>query len=426
MLHYTDRVVTKAAALYTTTVGAADSEFTSIQAAIDASNEHDVIYVRPGAYHENISVNKVLDIYTDDNSVTTLTGDGVTPAVHVTAHAGSFKRFTVTADLNNQSGIFLDNNSPSEEVYTIDSCLCTGNKDGIEVATSSNNVITNNIATGNKQFGILLRDSANNNNVTNNQATGNADGIGIFNSSGNVLEDDDASANVNTGYSIVYSNQNTITECQSASNSVGFYFQNSDSNEATYNRLVLNLDAVKLVAALSNTIENNAVTERNVGSSFTLDANSDNNIINHNTYRIPAIDLGTNNKFTNNHTPAPAHDNDVATVHYVNSVIVPGGTNSDTIGGRLQATDGITLEWAFYSSCNIRLFDTDDLSWTMINVATEPTASNTAVDMSDNVLTHDLVYDVFAKFNSLTSFTLEFAPWQIVSTTPALWPALRR
>jgi parallel beta-helix repeat protein len=420
-LRNTDRIVTKATADYTISVGSTDyDEYTTIQAAINAAIEKDVIYVRPGTYTENLTINKILNIYTDDPRTTIIRGDGTSaPTVRITAVSGMFKLFTVTASTDNQAGILLDNSSP-EDVFTIDLCVCTGNKNGIELTGSGNNVITNNTCDGNREYGIVLKNSSNDNTISNNTTLNNADGIGIFNSTGNHGEENISDSNVNTGFSIVYSDNNSITESTSKSNTIGFYVQNSDSNVLHYNKIDDNLDAVKLVSASSNTIENNALVERAVGSSFTLDSGSDNNVINHNTFRIPAVDLGTDNEFLNNHTPTPSVADDVATVRYVNSMIVPGGESSDTVGGRLEASAGDVLSWSFYSSSHIRLYNTDVLAWELLDIATEPVASNLSNDLGGNALESDLVYDVFAVYNgTLTAFDIDFAPWKVVSVDGA-------
>jgi parallel beta-helix repeat protein len=416
-LRNTDRIVTKATADYTISVGSTDyDEYTTIQAAIDAAAEKDVIYVRPGTYAENLTINKILNIYTDDPRTTIIRGDGTSaPTVRITAVSGMFKLFTVTASTDNQAGILLDNSSP-EDVFTIDLCVCTGNKNGIELTGSGNNVITNNTCDGNREYGIVLKNSSNDNTVSNNTTINNADGIGVFNSTGNHGEENISDSNVNTGFSIVYSNNNSITESTSKSNTIGFYVQNSDSNILHYNKIDDNLDAVKLVSSSSNTIENNALVERAVGSSFTLDSGSNSNIVNHNTFRIPAVDLGTDNEFLNNHTPTPSVADDVATVRYVNSMIVPGGESSDTVGGRLEADTGDVLNWNFYSSNHIRLYNTDVLAWELLDITTEPVASNLSNDLGGNALESDLVYDVFAVYNgTLTAFDIDFAPWKVMS-----------
>ena len=419
MLSNTDRLVTKAAADYTIRVGATDSEYTSIQEAINHAVDKDVIFVKPGVYNENLVVNKLLTIYAEDSDNTTITGDGVTPAVHITAPGGAFKQFGITALSNNQTGIFLDN-SASIDSFLIEGCACFGNKNGIELNNSKNNNIGNNVLTGNRQFGILLRDGSDNNTVSANIATGNADGIGVNNSTGNVGEENNVTGNVNTGYSFVYASGNNFSECTTKSNNIGMYFQNSTNNRFHYNEVVDNLDAIKMVASSSNTVESNTILERTVGSSITLDADCSSNRINHNTYRIPAIDLGTDNVFVNNHSLSPSLQYDVATVRYVNSMIQPGGESSDVVCGVLRAINGATLKWKFYSSNHIRLYNTDVSAWEIIEVGTEPTAANTDQDMCGDVLAADLVYDVFAVYNStLTSFDITFAPWKIVSTDGA-------
>jgi parallel beta-helix repeat protein len=419
MLRNTDRLVTKAAADYTIKVGATDAEYASIQEAINNSVDKDVIFVQPGTYNENLVVDKSLTIYAEDPSNTIINGDGITPAVHITAAAGSFKQFGVTASTNNQTGIFLDNSS-SIDPFVIEGCSCYGNKNGIELNNSSGNTIYRNILTNNRQFGILLRDGSNGNQVEGNIATGNADGICFNNANNNTGEENEVTGNINTGFSYIYATGNVVFESTLRSNNIGMYFQNADSNTFQFNEIIDNLDAIKMVASSTNVVESNVLLERTVGSSVSLDADCSDNRINHNTYRIPAIDLGTNNVFVNNHCLAPALPYDVATVQYVDSRIQPGGESSDVVCGMLRAVSGSTLKWKFYSANHIRLYNTNALDWEIIDVGTEPTAASTEQDMCGSVLVSDLVYDVFAVYNSTsTSFDIAFAPWKVVSTDGA-------
>ena len=104
---------------------------------------------------------------------------------------------------------------------------------------------------------------------------------------------------------------------------------------------------------------------------------------------------------------------DGALVHRSGTSLI-GTTPMDVVGGRLDAsvatTPTNTLIWNWVTSNQIRLYNGN--SWEVINVTTNPTAIvGTNLDMCGNALTYDKVYDVYAKYNSATSFDLAFAPW---------------
>ena len=96
-------------------------------------------------------------------------------------------------------------------------------------------------------------------------------------------------------------------------------------------------------------------------------------------------------------------------------------TGIDVVGGRLDVGSSATqLIWNFCTSNQIRLINPNTGRWEIVQVATAPTAANTANDMSTvaNALVVDRVYDVFAYWSSRTAINLAFAPWSFSSLTP--------
>ena len=90
-------------------------------------------------------------------------------------------------------------------------------------------------------------------------------------------------------------------------------------------------------------------------------------------------------------------------------------TSIDVVGGRLNVTSPTSLTWNFYSSNQIRIFNPLTGRWEIVQVTTLPSVLNTSNDMSTVPLVVDRVYDVFAKWNSRTTFDLALAPWSSAS-----------
>ena len=83
----------------------------------------------------------------------------------------------------------------------------------------------------------------------------------------------------------------------------------------------------------------------------------------------------------------------------------------DVVGGRLDYVSTTQIKWSFLNSNQIRLFD--GTQWRVVSATAEPTKAPTDTDMNGDVLAVDTIYDVFAKYTSATSFTLEFAKWAV-------------
>ena len=159
-------------------------DFVTIQDAVNASSDSDVIIVYNGTYVENVDVNKSITIVSANGAENT-TVQAVNSNDHVfevTANYVNISGFTVKGASGIKAGIYLE----SDTNHCIISNNNASNNDrGIHLYYSSNNIMTNNIAS-NSRFGIILYYSSNNI-ITNNAISNNRGGIYSWRSSGNTL-----------------------------------------------------------------------------------------------------------------------------------------------------------------------------------------------------------------------------------------------
>jgi len=109
---------------------------------------------------------------------------------------------------------------------------------GIYLSSSSNNIITNNIANNNKR-GISLSSSSNNI-ITNNIANNNKRGIYLFSSSNNTITNNIANNNNWDAILLLFSSSNNITNNTANNNWEGIYLVSSSSNTMTNNTVKFN------------------------------------------------------------------------------------------------------------------------------------------------------------------------------------------
>ena len=152
------------------------ADFTTIQDAVNASNNGDTIIVRDGAYSENVNVSKSITIASDNGSaaVAVTAAGPTTPVFDVNADGVTIEGFNVSGPTNEHvAGIELvDANS----CMIVNNTCCGGCYNGIHLGgTATGNTVTRNYCHNNWKRGISLRDTATGNFVSENTCENNAD-----------------------------------------------------------------------------------------------------------------------------------------------------------------------------------------------------------------------------------------------------------
>ncbi len=289
-------VAASAMAASATTIYVPDN-YVTIQEAVNASNGGDMIIVRDGTYTENIGVDKSLTIRSENGSAftTVIAADSDLHVFRVTADYVVINGFTVKGgnddEFYSKAGIYL--------FLDVDYCNISDNNasyngDGIWLHGSSNNMIANNIANSNSNYGIflfsicdnniLINNTVNSNNVTgielwgsnnnvimNNTASGNDRGICLFDSSNNILIGNNASNNnygsYHYGIYLLKSRNNSLTNNILSKNDYGTYLLKSKNNNLTNNILSNNGYGIYMVSSNSSNIHpNNFINNKeNIG-----------------------------------------------------------------------------------------------------------------------------------------------------------------
>jgi parallel beta-helix repeat protein len=173
----------------------AEGAYTSIQAALDAAEAGDTIFISPGIYVENLKINKEIRLWSDSRNPEDTIIRAVNPAestVEISATRASFSGFGIEGS----------------------------EKEGVSLKGAKSCFINNNRING-TEYGIFLTDSGNNT-ISNNILTLNKKGIRLENSDSNTIQDNIIAYNYDSGISLEESSRNVIYDN---------YFKNSKNIE---------------------------------------------------------------------------------------------------------------------------------------------------------------------------------------------------
>jgi parallel beta-helix repeat protein len=174
---------------------AAEGGYTTIQAAVDAANAGDTIFVSQGTYAENLKIDRQVRIWSDsrnpENTVVKA-ADPAESAVEITADRVTFSGFGV--EDSDKAGILL---------------------------TGASNCYINNNRARNAEYGILLQDAVSNN-INGNTITLNEIGLRLEGSDSNTIRDNLIAYNYGPGTSLEESSRNII---------FNNYFKNTENVE---------------------------------------------------------------------------------------------------------------------------------------------------------------------------------------------------
>jgi parallel beta-helix repeat protein len=237
--------------------------YSSIQEAVNNSNDDDTIYVYNGTYYENINIDKTINLIGENKNRVIISGNNSLYAILIKSSRINISGFTIK---NSKVGLYIMNSDYS--FNNISGNVFSGNWEGIRFVNSSNNILSNNVIYNQSKFGIVCYES-NDNLVKDNQFQENVKGIFFGRwSNGNAIINnnisesdigiflDFANSNIIKNNTIFQSNYYGIYLYYSKNNNIshniiegnknsGFYLSNSDENDFYLNEFFSNYYDIK-------------------------------------------------------------------------------------------------------------------------------------------------------------------------------------
>jgi parallel beta-helix repeat protein len=167
-------------------------DYPTIQAAINAANTGDTVFVRAGIYYENLAINKAVSLIGEDKDITIIDG----------SKSGGYRVIDITADGVLVNGFTIQNGWHSNIMIVSNNNTIIGNRilnnnwmAGVYVQYGANNIIQNNVFSNNSQAIYLYWGTSVDNSVANNFIINNGLGIFVLYSKNNIIMENTLSNN---------------------------------------------------------------------------------------------------------------------------------------------------------------------------------------------------------------------------------------
>jgi parallel beta-helix repeat protein len=229
---------------------------TTIQAAINAANNGDTIYVWAGTYNENIFVNKRVSIIGNGSSFSIISGSPISDTVKISVDNVNISGLTIKKSSRSDDGIEMS----FADYCRIENCVIQNQNYGIRLMQSHSNQLINNTLKSNTFYGFYLLLS-NSNKIIDNVCEWSDKGVYISSSNNNYLRNNTLKRSDYRGIDISNSIGNKIENCNTSNNGEdGIYLSAADKTIIMNNTCLSNSESdIYLGGCKSNTILNNTM-----------------------------------------------------------------------------------------------------------------------------------------------------------------------
>jgi len=266
-----------------------NNKFNDIQAAINAANDGDIIYIFEGIYEGNIWVDKELRIIGEAAGKVVIDGNGRNYAVNIVQNNVIVENLTINNGIvaGIGTGIYSDNVN-----VTIKNCIIHGTKEyGLEILSDSVTVI--NCTIYGTHVGIKI--SATNVTLAHSSVYETEWGIVVEGAENCVLQNTEIHDIENKSIKVQDSEDVLIKNVTAFDSFCGLWLKNASDSTVISSNFSDNRIGIRIEESENNTIESNLIAN-NVGYGiYAID--SFNNTIHHNNFinnGINAYDTGNN------------------------------------------------------------------------------------------------------------------------------------
>jgi len=234
------------------------TQYPTIQAALNAANTGDTIFVYNGSYREHLIVNTRSVTLTGENKTTTIIdGSGTGTVVDIRADGVTVQGFTIQNGGDRYDGVIIESTFNN---ILISGNIIKNNVEGVSASDSNGVTITGNTFFNNSIYGITLTSSLTNT-IANNVLSESSVAIKLDFANETFIKGNSVSSS-SYGIYVASSTNNTVADNTLSSNSFGILayvtsntiVRNNTVSGSTY---AIELHTSTVVSVLNNTLTNN-------------------------------------------------------------------------------------------------------------------------------------------------------------------------
>ena len=324
--------------------GSLEKPYQKIQDAVNVSENGDTVRVFAGTYHENVRVNKSLNLFGDGSEDTVINGSYNGDVVTITSDYVNLSGFMITGSGNvPNAGIHIQSD---HNLICENNCSNDGVGVGIYLEKSDNNKLMNNTFSKSEN-GIYLSNGCKYNTIVHNIVNSNSEsGIHLNNADHNNISDNTVSSNVGHGiYLHTGSNYNFLSFNRVSKNDYGIHFRESMRNTLTNNDVSNNRFGIYPIDSDHNTIVDNTANDNTYDGIRVLN-NGDYTTIVGNTVMNNArygIAITNSDMCTISNNIAKGSELGISVFHSDENTITDNFVSTSNNGIRLYSSDNNTM-----------------------------------------------------------------------------------
>ena len=204
-----------------------EGNYTSIQQAIDAASNNNIIFVANGVYYENIVIDKSIVLIGENKTFAIIDGRNAGNVIKINSEHVTVQQFTIQ-----HSGMYFPNAgiNLSTTNTTIQENIIKNNFYGMTMYNARYNIIQNNTIFSNDHCGIYMSSSSFNFLLNNTVTNHTYNGFGIYDSSNNnVIKNNILIKNSYCGINLRISSDNIVIGNNISNNNIGIHIPNTEN-----------------------------------------------------------------------------------------------------------------------------------------------------------------------------------------------------